>query len=137
MDMFAPYCGDCPDVKSCHSGYPCVLVRELNNLPPKETFIMTSAKNITSSANTDSHEKVADVTPIVPEQDKGEKTNNTEATDVVAATSKLDKLKAFAKKNQRVLIAAGVTTITTLLVLNSRRNYLAAEVEETEEPTQA
>ena len=98
---------------------------------------MTSAKNITSSANTDSHEKVADVTPIVPEQDKGEKTNNTEATDVVAATSKLDKLKAFAKKNQRVLIAAGVTTITTLLVLNSRRNYLAAEVEETEEPTQA
>lgn len=97
---------------------------------------MTSAKNTTSSNG--KTEDDTNVTPIVPEQ-KTETAKEAAEVFVEAEkeTSKIEKLKALAKKNQRVLIAAGITTVTTLLVLNSRRKYLAAEVEETEEPTQA
>jgi hypothetical protein len=100
---------------------------------------MTNAKNTTSSANGKSeatagdYDDVRNVTPIVPEQ-KTETAKDAAEVFVEAEekTTKLDKLKAFAKKNQRVLVGAGATVVTTLLVLNARRNFLAAQVEDEE-----
>jgi hypothetical protein len=148
--MFEPYCGDCPDREACHQGYPCTLVRTINDLPQKETFTMSanSKPNNDAAKVTETHgnklkgeatagnfDDVRNVTPIVPEQAKAEndeKTADADTDGCPETESRLDKLKAAAKKNKRFLLGAGLAAaVTVLAVVNARKQAVA---EETDEP---
>jgi hypothetical protein len=91
--------------------------------------------NHTSDAKAENHEKVADVTPIVPEQAKaenGESDKDRAAVDAEVVETKLEKAKAFVKKNGRFLIATGIAAAVTVLAVSNARKQ-AAKVEETDE----
>jgi hypothetical protein len=91
--------------------------------------------NHTSDAKVEDHEKVADVTPIVPEQSKaknGESDKDRAAVDAEVVETKLEKAKAFVKKNGRFLIAAGVASVVTAFAVSNARKQ-ATKVEETDE----
>ena len=115
-----PYCTDCPDRESCRQGYPCDIVRTINDTSPKGNTIMsTNAKPgpRNTNENTDGEKNV-------PNQKPGAATaeaNLIEASKGLGEyinTKAIRALKDEGLSNEEIADKTGLTPFAVLAVLS-------------------
>lgn len=118
-----PYCTDCPDREACHQGYPCDIVRTINDTPQEGTTIMSSTakpgpntnKNNAENGTSTGREHNVKADPRTAED------NLIEASQGLSAfinTKAIRALKDEGLTNEEIAAKAGLTDFAVIAILS-------------------
>ncbi len=116
-----PYCTDCPDRETCHQGYPCDIVRTINDTSPKGNTMTANAKPGPRNTNENTGENTGE--KIVPNQTDATtaKANLIETSKGLGAyinTKAIRALKDEGLTNEEIADKTGLTPFAVLAVLS-------------------